>query len=535
MLRALIIEDDSTWRRSLKSRLRFTSRFDENIPALDNFDEALCEILTKSKSCGDARYYDLIILDPSETPESGLEPCLNFLRTIQEINADSKIVVVTGNPELNKIKSSLDQFHIAMFFHKNDMDCEAPFEERILTLFGHDQKMHDTAENFENKIKCNEDWRLGPLIENVGIDTLSNLVHRCLPHHYDYTLNYIGEGYSGAYVFSVQANTIIGDKEYTFVLKTQRNYQMALNECKNCERLRREGLSHAAFPNIYTSMPVSHMGWHTIAFQYMSHKCSLRDFYNHEDVSILTLQKIVASIFDYLENHIYGKSKRVRKKIWSEVYGFYGLIPYNLLFSLEHYGVFLESILDEKKNAVDALREFLITDSNSGNRIGVKYTDTFEIQHHGDLHSMNILVDDRNFVKIIDYASLIPNGHFLADYAKLQTDIIMVLMDSNRNRDWDIQQITKWWEAVKKLLINVHLGQFGQKKKDFSADKEINRGIKFAEIVYHRAAKQDGFNTSEYIFALLHFTLRAICYETVTIPKKILGFQIAAFLLNRVK
>lgn len=169
---------------------------------------------------------------------------------------------------------------------------------------------------------------------------------------------------------------------------------------------------------------------------------------------------------------------------------------------------------------------------------------------HGDLNHHNLLWSQKHKRPfLIDFATFQPNGHIVQDFAMLEVQIHLALMDceeSSEHPELDLSstQFRRWMKRLPELLPSSKpLVQFTPLK---SADSKL-KGIVLAEDLI-KSIRQEAYRIygksnkgptadvdfdNEFAAALLFETLRLISYDSLSYLKRILGAHSAARLIRR--
>jgi hypothetical protein len=151
----------------------------------------------------------------------------------------------------------------------------------------------------------------------------------------------------------------------------------------------------------------------------------------------------------------------------------------------------------------------------------------YECIIHGDLNSGNVLVDRWLQPWLIDFAHT-GRGHYLRDLAKLEAEVKFLLMDCEAGHD----RIPQWLELDRVLDDRWPFGQVPPAGIMADCDEELAKA--FVVISGLRSLAKDRMigpkrpQIAQYRAALLHYTLRAMAYEDVSVAKKEYAFLSAS-------
>jgi hypothetical protein len=170
---------------------------------------------------------------------------------------------------------------------------------------------------------------------------------------------------------------------------------------------------------------------------------------------------------------------------------------------------------------------------------------------HGDLHAGNVLAIDRQgdidpFV--IDFSEYDEQGHPFYDYARLENDIRMRLMNYEDGSDILDERLHAWLakeEPLQSLLDDprrpaeeppVSAGRAGFTEKGYWLMATIrwlayqNLSSRLSDRGIHPSRESFG---AQYISALLHRTLISLASTDIVTEKKVLGLWLSAQLISR--
>ncbi len=170
---------------------------------------------------------------------------------------------------------------------------------------------------------------------------------------------------------------------------------------------------------------------------------------------------------------------------------------------------------------------------------------------HGDLNHHNLLWSHAlNRPFLIDFATFHPEGHLVQDFAMIESQLHLALMDceessANPELDWSSSQFEEWMKRLPDLVPESEpLAAF----KPLDSTEPKLQGIRFAEglimlvreeaaRIYLKASQKlggvSGFD-DEYCTALLFETLRMVAFRMSLSPfKRILAAQSSARLIRR--
>lgn len=204
----------------------------------------------------------------------------------------------------------------------------------------------------------------------------------------------------------------------------------------------------------------------------------------------------------------------------------------------------------------------LVGDSDSAFKDPNRTTTFTRSQAHGDLNSANIFLwlqyDKHPF--LIDLPSYQKDGHALQDFARLEVEIKLALLDRQAESpvqelaayDYSQSQIPLWIELEdgllsKQALVAKNLRNIKQKQKPFEAQgykDNVELCYKLVMMLRQRAcaiqqrplagAPDPSSFEDEYLPALLYHSVRAIGYPSLSIFKRLLAVYASASILGQI-
>jgi hypothetical protein len=167
---------------------------------------------------------------------------------------------------------------------------------------------------------------------------------------------------------------------------------------------------------------------------------------------------------------------------------------------------------------------------------------------HGDLNANNLLLwlAEANHPFLIDFPFFQPSGHALQDFARLEVEIKLSLMDKQTESnalpalDYTYTQIDLWIELEGHLLSDKWQEGLNIWKSNGYKDN-VESCLKLIQIVRNKAenVQRQSLDSlppteflNEYLPALLFHTLRAIGYPTLSIFKRLYSVYSASSILS---
>jgi hypothetical protein len=179
---------------------------------------------------------------------------------------------------------------------------------------------------------------------------------------------------------------------------------------------------------------------------------------------------------------------------------------------------------------------------------------------HGDLNSSNILLDHGRNPLIIDWAFYQKMGHCLQDFARLEVEIKLALLDRQQESpidplaayDYTVSQLPLWLELEDQLLVEqafvgsrlkTSLGPFKWNSTGYAVNVDLCYRLvmmlrqKAYEIQQKKLARQPkpvSF-AQEYLPALLYHSVLAIGCPSLSVFKRLLAVHSAGSIFSRLR
>lgn len=462
----------------------------------------------------------------------------------------------------------------------------------------------------DHDLRTGADCLCGLIRDSIGIDGASELEVKAL-----------GQGKSGAKVFRVVVTGTVGTREY--VLKLARTQTPLEREVSGYNRaVRKTGYEDYRRNLPVLRPPVSPLdpshpekkfivhngGWHAIYYDFLGGE-NLGKFIDLESVLIMTPHeihektkdtkyafkpddpasvikgrlKVFGAILDGLCDIWYGNTDQVTRElrtIWKiedrtdheTAY----LPPYQLKRRVKGL---IQDFLDSREAAIGQ-RLFCNPGHDWNNQIARVLTlvgDTSTEVHleklggslaftlspvHGDLNANNVLLwlkHDR-YPFVIDFPSFQETGHCLQDFARLEVEIKLALLDRQQDSpiadlaayDYSASQMHLWIEMEDQLLTSSELRESNLLRGrtnpvNWQTDgykTNVDLCFRLVRLLRQKACavQQKPINhqlpvpfAAEYLPALLYQSLQAISYPSLSIFKRMLAVYSAGSIFKMVK
>ncbi|UCG37186.1 MAG: phosphotransferase, partial [Candidatus Bathyarchaeota archaeon] len=170
--------------------------------------------------------------------------------------------------------------------------------------------------------------------------------------------------------------------------------------------------------------------------------------------------------------------------------------------------------------------------------------ETFTAITHGDLNARNFIVDDNKNIWLIDF-SHVSRAHILKDFCKLEAEIKFCLTELKDEADVDMA-LDFERELLFQKTDNGGYAAFDTlnelcKARPSPNDLRFVRAWKCVQYIRNRAAvfmgrlAEQGDSASQYYLGLLHYTLRALCFEQLSKQSRTYALLSAALLCEALK
>lgn len=368
--------------------------------------------------------------------------------------------------------------------------------------------------------------------ENLPEETLKGLVENIFSNCSSLDLQLFSKrGFSGAILLIVQGIRITGQKINKCILKISnksdierefKNYVVHVDGC----------LDHTRVPAVYQNKPKYYKNWGAIAFSKIGggerSPIQFKELYASSEIPMLcgTLNALFNGLMQpWTEPRILKESL-----LWEDVYDMttnkIQSINDNILPLLsEDYYKYLSSSL----HPIEYCKRL-----SKNNISGLIYTIS-----HGDLNSANILFrDNRSDPWLIDFAHT-GYGHYLRDFAKLETEIKFVLMD--KENEEDLKRLPHWLDMDHALDII----PFGEPLRLLPSHPEINEDPEIIKaysiirylrsIAFDRMVGNKELPIAQYRISLFFYTLQTLTFRDISSWKRLFAFRSASRLCQFIK
>lgn len=373
----------------------------------------------------------------------------------------------------------------------------------------------------EASVVFDTDIRTSAAKETYRAETLEAIVLQCAPEMKHFEVKALQAGYSGSAILRVSAkdkSDSLGDLR--LILKVGRSQFALEDELRRRPKPGSRYEAHSAFPNAQAI--INHDGVYAIYIREVREKILLRAFLTQPaakgDRSMLS--KVVTDLL---------VAPAQEAKPWEDfdlqddAYQFKASASSEVSDFLNDAGTWKHALQRADLDAIKTVKQFV--DTVIQGRWGFTMAKRHAAQLHGDFHCRNVFVTHGEAPVLIDFgrSTVYPR---LFDFAALDTDLIISVMDSGNGVDHDFKKVNLWLRRATALF------PFDKAPQSKQAPGKIHllRHI----LVSQMTTKLKSVSPSEYGEALLFQLLRYLRFENITPAKKILATHIMALLAKRV-
>lgn len=429
-----------------------------------------------------------------------------------------------------KAKRSRPQAHGALPEASTDVNT-ATVGERLKPMGSSRQFGSTSSPNPETPFQLQEEPRCLAQIHEVGVDNIALLLEALFPAGHG-TVSYLRPGFSGSYLFRVAAKStparVSASLPRLWAVKISDNRDKLAEEAQRTVKLF-ERVPKNLYPSLLRRELAEVGKWSALAFELQEDALTLWEYLAARANVKTTRHLLHASLVPFLKHH-YGDPIKRQCFLWPTYYQLDNKLRALVLSFLEQCPRGFSHMTNVKKRGLERLRAFIVSNGKSEAAVSEFAANVETCYIHGDLNSRNILVSkDRQSLVFIDFANSAQN-HALSDIAKLETDLIFLVMDSRALRDTRWERVDVWQSILQCYAPGMI---FGSKGLQEACDPEIQNVAALIALL-RSSLVELGLETDErqYRIALLHYTLKALSYSDVTVQKKAFGLGYVARLLE---
>jgi serine/threonine protein kinase len=479
---------------------------------------------------------DVVIFEDSSLISNApidLNTSRTIIKDLREKFPDKPIIMVTKHlanaflPALSWISlEDVDGVFIKQYLEKNaEINEKMPFDQNSFRDIINSAKTKRgsyinpsfkyTEEESKRIVKelYQPDSRSKLQIENIGFTVFKNLMERLFlkkitPISKGQIVSYYRPGFSGCYLFKVEEN----NPDRFWIMKVCGTDKIK-TEVENYSRVK-EVLQKDSIPAIFTE-PVRYGNFGAFAVELKEDYQTLKDYYLHNEVK----QDIFDNLKEVLKN-LYQNMQRGSERLWGKYYQFKNpaILRLNSFFEDIKNKEWLTGVYFTREE-LTGLENFVDNQGGTKRKFSEQSISISTANIHGDLNANNILIhSDKNKIVLIDFANY-KEDHIVKDIAKLETDMVFSVLDSNSEKFYSWERISDW-KALFDLFEISKL--FDEKLKSNSYNAEIVKLFDF--ICKLRATLKEIYpeiDCKEYIGSLLYYSFHYLTYPDISIQKKV--------------
>lgn len=395
------------------------------------------------------------------------------------------------------------------------------------------EKIHsypiEKPKGVEGRFELQDDPRCQYQVLQIGRDTLMVLLESLFSSGQG-TVTYLRPGFSGSYLFKVSvkiaAKGISTSATKTWVVKLCDDKKKLRDELERSVRLKNRVLKEL-YPQLLKPDLTVVGKWAALAFEMQEDAITFSE-YLQQGYSIKDITKLIEnSLIPFLQEH-YGDPKREQCFYWRKFYPLDKKTEAGILIFLNEVQTIPRKLSHISKKSIQMIKDIVEKEERP---LSNMHADVATHYVHGDLHCRNILVaDNASKLVFIDFANS-NQDHYMKDIAKLETDLIFLVMDSRNWNHTDWQSVTDW-EQILGLYTRDEI--FVSRK--LTGRSEVVRIMKLIQALRKGLESLGGDQPDEqqYLIALLHYTLKVLSYPDVSVQKKAFAVRYIQEILNAI-
>jgi hypothetical protein len=501
-------------------------------------------------------FVDVAIIERSEPPfdQSGLEiaqtlsrafPSIPVIGMTRHYNDHRLVSEISLSPHIQGILIKNFFFEHDSFLAQDFFAFVAKATNKVRQLQLHDglaltlpQRSAERGEvKPEGRFQISRDPQSIYQASEVGDPTLHCLLEKLFPHGYG-TARSLRPGFSGSFVFkAVVANAPSGISPappLASVVKISRDSLKLRTELENFQRLTTR-VKGDFYPSLRAGEVVSVGEWSAIAFDMKEDAVTLLEYLQQNSRVRAAVRLIKERLIPFLAEH-YGAAELSKGPVfvWRTYFtlkprikaGVNAFVDDARQRVSQHLGRAGIRTLERIKEIVNDGNTFL-SEADVSAVVDTRYI-------HGDLNCRNILVPT-SVAKLvfIDFANS-KQDHFMKDLAKLEIDLLFLVMDSNRWNDTEWDRITDWQQLLQLYNSGRLLSPLFAKGRLASSVGPVAKLICALRSGVTSISEAHA-DEEQYLVALLHYALSYLTYPDIQLPKKVFGVSLIGKLLESIR
>jgi len=384
--------------------------------------------------------------------------------------------------------------------------------------------IHDVPRQVEDSFNVGTlDPRITSEINRIGSTEFWSLLKRLLPSA-EGNISFMQPGRSGALVFKVYAKFLQENRSPTrpksWIVKVSSNVSDIERELVNYREMAQTPLPRAFYPKVLNESFVTVGSLAGFALELEGARSLTEGF---SDLSEQDIQTLSSGIAQFVRDTYGDPQKRITKP-WSRFYALDDNATLRVLLTLQRYRKLFEEFDKPKLDRVisfvrsGGVNESFISDEQE--------TDLRTV--HGDFNAGNVLVSATNQLVVIDFSSR-RQDHVARDVAKLERDIVFRVCDGPMRDYYNWLKISDW-----QLFSELNQkGEVFTKEISGSIASDVKKSISFIQGLRRLIkAESPQLTETEYLMALLHYSLLAVGHPDFSLQKKVFAINYIDNLLN---
>jgi uncharacterized protein associated with vWA-MoxR-VMAP ternary system len=369
------------------------------------------------------------------------------------------------------------------------------------------------------------DPRVTSEINQIGPIEFWSLLRRLLPAA-EGSLSFMQPGRSGALVFRVYAKFIQDirspTRPKTWIVKVSSQVADVERELANYREMAKTPFPRAFYPKVLNDTFVTVGSLAGFVLELEDGALSLAEGF--ADLSETDVQSVSSGISRFVAD-TYGDPEKRIVKSWNRFYSLDDNATLRISLTLQRYRKLFEEFDKAKLNRVlGFVRSGGVTEESLLNH--EQETDLRTV--HGDFNVGNLLVTATKQLVIIDFSSR-RQDHVARDIAKLERDIVFRVCDGPIQHYYDWSRIHQWQVFS---VLNQRGEMFAKEIPD-PVPLELQKSISFIqELRRIIKAESPQLTETEYLMALLHYSLLAIGHPDISLQKKVFAISYIDNILN---
>jgi hypothetical protein len=490
-----------------------------------------------------AIFVDIVIFESGESDSFGIDIAENLKSLFSHIPVFNVTAKHTSLSDVNAIsRASLANTDAVLL--KGYLTDKGFTRKRLKKILNHknlivnsDIKLEVTnkseispeMQEIANKFSIT-DARVTKQINEIGVGYFWSLISKIHPGLTG-TISYISPGRSGAYVFLLKSQTKVPGQPTSmpkhWILKISNDFPSLENEVLNYADLRENTpLPKNRYPQLWRDEVINGGAFGAILLELQEEADTLSKKFS--SLNEVGMQTVLSGIRDFFETS-YGDLNRSLAHPWHFYEKFYS-DPFiiDILSAIASFEDIYK--LHFEPQGLETLRNFLMKNGSIYDKIKRIEVNLDQRFIHGDFNAGNILLNDDNEPRIIDFSAR-KLGHVVFDAAKLERDIVFRVFDANTSEFYDWSRINHWSNFTS-LITDSNF--FDENFVGIEGEPSLNSTFTFIKGLRNQLKFiSDKITEEEYLLSLLYFTTLAILHPEFSFQKRLYAVYYASKILDR--